>query len=79
VTAQAGYPQGIGVNANTAAATGLEEGTTAVFRPYLLRLMPQMTPVVDDGKFVDLPPEFEHWTPSQSDMFADDWRVLPRP
>jgi hypothetical protein len=78
VTAQAAYPQGIGVNANTARATGLPEGATAVFRPYLMRALPQVTPVVDDGRFVEPTPAFVPWTPDQDDLFAEDWRILPR-
>lgn len=79
VAAQAGYPQGIGVNANTSAATGLAEGSTAVFGPYLIRQLPERAPVVDDGKFVDQPPRFVlGWAPDQEDLFADDWRVLPK-
>ncbi len=67
VTAQAGYPQGIGINANTAAATGLPVGTTAVFGPYLMKVV---TP------FADAPPECGPWTPDHRDLFADDWRVV---
>lgn len=78
VTMQEGYPQGIGINANTARATGLPKGTVAVFLPYLLRRLPQTAPVVDDGKFVDEPPTFAQWTPGQDDLFATDWRVLTR-
>lgn len=69
VTAQAGYPDGIGVNANTAKATGMREGERAAFGPYLLRRMPQVP---------DELPDFEYWTPSQNDLFATDWRVLER-
>lgn len=69
VTAQAGYPQGIGVNANTAAATGLPAGTVVTFGPYLLR-------VTTVG---GLPPSAQCWAPEQVDLFADDWRSLPRP
>lgn len=69
VTAQAGYPQGIGINANTAAATGLPQGTRVAFRPSLMRLLPG-----SDGG----PPAFMQWAPDQEDLFADDWRVLAR-
>lgn len=68
VTAQAGYPDGIGVNANTARATGLAEGTTVVFGPYLMLCQ----------SFGDLPPEMVPWTPGQNDLFAQDWRILSR-
>lgn len=79
VTAQAGYPQGIGMNENTAKATGLPVGTVAVFGPYLMRLTPPKTATVEDGVFVDQPPQFGMWTPDHDDLFADDWRTLPRP
>lgn len=70
VTAQAGYPDGIGVNANTAAATGLPQGSTAVFGPYLLKCI---QPSVEGRA-----PVFAPWTPDQGDLFADDWMVLAR-
>jgi hypothetical protein len=76
VTAQAGYPQGIGVNANTAAATGLPEGSKAAFSPYLMMCVPAR----DAGPaFPPPPPTFMPWTPGQDDLFAADWAVLPRP
>lgn len=59
VVFQAGYPEGIPINANTAKATGLPEGTVCVFRPYLL-----MRTV--DGSFVP-------WVISQTDALAQDW------
>lgn len=67
VTMQAGYPQGIGVNTNTAQATGLAPGTVAVFGPYLMRCRG------------GLPPAFVPWTPDQDDLFARDWCVWARP
>lgn len=59
VVLQAGYPDGIPINKNTAEATGLEQGTVCVFRPYLM-----MCTV--DGSFVP-------WVISQTDALADDW------
>lgn len=67
VTAQAGYPDGIGVNANTARATGLVEGTVVEFGPYLMRC-----------SYFDGRPSFVPWTPGQEDLFARDWRILPQ-
>lgn len=63
VAYQAGYPDGIAINANTAAATGIEEGTVCVFRPYLMMR-------TADGSFVP-------WTISQTDALAEDWEVVP--
>jgi len=63
VALQPGYPDGIAINANTAAATGLPEGTVCAFRPYLLLR-------TADGSFVP-------WAPSVSDVLAGDWAVLP--
>ena len=60
VVHQKGYPDGIPINANTAAATGLDEGTVCVFRPYLMMR-------TADGSFVP-------WVISQTDALADDWR-----
>jgi hypothetical protein len=59
VVHQAGYPDGIPINANTAEATGIPQGTVCVFRPYLM-----MRTV--DGSFVP-------WVISQTDALADDW------
>jgi len=63
VAYQPGYPSGIAINANTAAATGLPQGSIAIFRPYL------MFSAVD-GSFVP-------WVASQTDLLADDWTLAP--
>lgn len=62
VVLQKGYPDGIGINANTAEATGIPEGTVCRFRPYL------MMKTVDD--------EFVPWVASQSDLLAEDWQPV---
>lgn len=62
VVHQPGYPNGIPINANTAKATGIPEGTTCVFRPYLMMKTAQ-------GDFVP-------WAASQSDLLADDWSIV---
>lgn len=59
VAYQPGYPDGIAINANTAQATGIPEGTVCKFRPYLM-----MKTV--DGEFVP-------WVASQTDILAIDW------
>ena len=59
VVYQPGYPDGIGINANTARATGLPEGEVHNFRPYLMMYTAQ-------GDFVP-------WVASQTDLLADDW------
>jgi hypothetical protein len=56
---QPGYPGGIGINSNTAKATGIPEGTVKRFRPYLMLHTAQ-------GDFVP-------WAPSVSDVLAEDW------
>lgn len=61
VAYQAGYPDGIAINANTAQATGIAEGTVKRFRPYLMLHTAQ-------GDFVP-------WAPSVSDVLAEDWSV----
>lgn len=75
VTAQAGYPEGIAINANTAAATGLDEGTPCAFPPYLMRCVGprRVNGWTEPG--VTLVP----WTPDQADLFATDWCEAPRP
>lgn len=65
VVLQQGYPQGIGINANTASATGIPEGTVCAFKPYLMRR-------TEDGAFVP-------WTPSQEEVLANDWAQAQRP
>lgn len=59
---QAGYPDGIPINANTAQATGLPEGTVCRFLPYIM-----MRTV--DGSFVP-------WLASQTDLLAEDWEIV---
>jgi len=59
VVHQKGYPDGIPINANTAEATGIPQGTVCIFRPYLM-----MKTAQDD---------FVPWVISQSDALADDW------
>ena len=63
VVLQAGYPDGIAINRNTAESTGIPEGTVCNFRPYLM-----MRTV--DGEFVP-------WVASQTDLLAEDWDAQP--
>ena len=58
---QDGNPQGIPINANTAKATGLPEGSTQRFLPYIMMR-------TADGAFVP-------WLASQTDILAEDWVV----
>ena len=60
---QRGYPEGIPINANTAKATGLPEGTVCRFLPYIMMK-------TADGAFVP-------WLASQTDILAIDWQVAP--
>lgn len=77
VTTQHGYPGGIAVNENTAEATGLPEGSTVVFQPYLMMRLPN--PVGSERVTPPPAPRFVPWTPNQDDLFARDWHVIPRP
>ena len=61
VVYQPGYPDGIGINANTARATGIPEGTVCKFAPYLMFRTAQ-------GVFVP-------WLASQGDLLAEDWEL----
>ncbi len=56
---QRGYPDGVGINANTAQATGLPEGERRVFRPYLMLHCADLS--------------FVPWQPTASDCLAEDW------
>lgn len=62
VVYQKGYPQGIPINKNTSEATGIPEGTTCRFLPYLMFY-------TADGAFVP-------WLASQTDILADDWETV---
>lgn len=62
VAHQAGYPDGIPINANTAQATGVPEGTVCRFDPYLMMRNAQ-------GNFIP-------WLASQGDLLADDWTTI---
>lgn len=59
VVFQAGYPDGIGINANTARATGYREGSVHAFTPYLMQRTAR-------GAFTP-------WLPNHEDLFAEDW------
>ena len=59
---QEGYPQGIAINANTARATGIPEGTVKKFSAYVMR-----------HNFAG---EFEPYVMSQSDMVSTLWQIL---
>lgn len=62
IVLQKGYPDGIPINANTAAATGIIEGTVCKFLPYIM-----MKTV--EGSFVP-------WLASQTDILASDWELV---
>jgi hypothetical protein len=59
---QKGYPDGIAINANTAEATGIPQGTVMKFLPYLMMFTAR-------GDFVP-------WLASQTDVLAEDWQVV---
>lgn len=59
VVYQAGYPEGIAINKNTAEALGKPEGTNIKFQPYLMMYTAQENCVP--------------WLASQSDILAEDW------
>jgi hypothetical protein len=62
VVHQKGYPDGIAINANTAEATGIKQGTVCQFAPYLMMRNAQ-------GVFVP-------WLASQGDLLAEDWETV---
>ena len=61
ITYQPGYPNGIPVNANTAKATGVPEGTKLKFHPYILMKTSKWT--------------FVPWVASNIDILAEDWMI----
>jgi len=63
IVAQRGYPEGIGINGNTAEALQMPEGTRIKFSPYLM-------------EFNNNTRTCQPWTPTQDDIFAEDWFVL---
>jgi hypothetical protein len=62
VVLQRGYPEGIPLNPNTAAATGLPEGKVCKFAPYLMMYNAQAV--------------FVPWLASQGDLLAEDWKAV---
>ncbi|QOT01375.1 DUF2829 domain-containing protein [Brevibacterium sp. JNUCC-42] len=59
---QAGYPDGIPINKNTAEATGIKEGTVCKFQPYIMMK-------TADNTFVP-------WLASQTDLLAEDYYII---
>lgn len=59
---QKGYPEGIPCNKQTAEAWGLNEGDLFKVRPYLQLKCADGTHAM--------------WTPSTSDVLADDWEII---
>ncbi len=57
-----GYPDGIEVNAITQKQHGLKEGSKLVYRPYLQLYTAQK--------------DVAMWSPSTSDVLADDWYIV---
>lgn len=64
VVYQKGYPDGIAINENTANATGIPQGTTCKFLPYLML------------KTVAETPTFVPWMASQTDLLEKDWEIV---
>lgn len=64
VVLQPGYPDGIEINANTAASTGVEQGTRCVFDPYLMAW---------NGNAQTFGP----WVPTMRDLLVNDWSAAP--
>jgi hypothetical protein len=58
---QKGYPDGIPINANTAQATGIPQGTVCKFLPYVMMYTGHES--------------FVPWLCSQADLLATDWEL----
>lgn len=67
---QKAYPNGIGINANTAEALKLPEGTICAFEHYLM-LVVDCSDSHATAKFNCRP-----WTPDQRDQLAEDWEII---
>ena len=65
VVYQKGYPDGIPINENTAAALKQPVGTIGYFRPYLMMRTATL--------------EYVPWVASQSDLLAEDWDLAELP
>jgi len=63
ITMQKGYPNGIACNKNTSEAFGIPEGTEIFVTPYLMMRAADRTLVTG-------------WLASQTDMLAEDWRIV---
>ena len=71
---QKAYPEGIEINKNTAEATGISEGHICNFLPYI---MMKVADVVDPkGDTPKMATTFVPWLASQTDVLAEDWRVV---
>jgi hypothetical protein len=62
IVLQEAYPEGIPINANTAKATGIPEGTVCKFLPYIMMKTAQH--------------DFVPWLASQTDILATDWWIV---
>lgn len=62
IVLQAGYPDGIPINKNTAKATGIPEGTVVKFRPYIMLH-------TIDGSFVP-------YVATQIDLLSEVWETV---
>ncbi len=60
ITLQFGYPEGIPINANTAQATELPQGTVCIFDQYFMECTPEG--------------HFRPWEPKAVDVLAADWQ-----
>lgn len=63
IVLQAGYPDGISINENTATALGVPPGSTARFSPYLMMKVDRA-----DATFVP-------WHASDTDLLSNDWEI----
>jgi hypothetical protein len=63
VVFQKGYPDGIPINANTAQATGLAQGTVCAFLPYLMAFNATMG-------------AFHPFVCGNDDVLANDWELV---
>lgn len=62
IALQKAYPDGIPINANTAEATGIPQGTVCRFLPYIMM------------KTADQVVSFVPWLASQTDILGLDWQ-----
>ncbi len=73
IVLQKGYPEGIKINQNTADATGIRQGVTCKFLPYIMMKVVSPLEIDETTGEVFSTPTFVPWLASQTDILSTDW------